>query len=99
MSTNTAPGMNPPRAPAAVHEPMTRADKEHDVLGSRVHITGPARHKLGADLKKAYDKGASIRILAEGCGRSYGFIHRLLTEAGTALRTRGRSNNQSRTAR
>lgn len=69
------------------------------MLGSRVHIKGPSRHKLGADLKKAYDKGASIRTIAEGCGRSYGFTHRLLTEASTALRTRGGSNNQSRTAR
>ncbi|MGW0673545.1 helix-turn-helix domain-containing protein [Streptomyces sp. NPDC002746] len=47
-----------------------------------------ARKKLGVDLKRAYDKGASIRILAEGWGCSYGFVHRL-TEAGTALRSRG----------
>ncbi|MFI5857264.1 helix-turn-helix domain-containing protein [Streptomyces parvulus] len=62
---------------------------EDDVLGSRVWVTGLARKKLGADLKRAYDKGASIRTLAEGCGRSYGFVHLLLTEAGTTLRSRG----------
>ncbi|MER5917212.1 helix-turn-helix domain-containing protein [Streptomyces sp. NPDC001982] len=59
------------------------------MLGSRVQIKGPARKKPGADLKKAYNKGASIRTLAQGCGRSYGFVHRLLTEAGTTLRGRG----------
>lgn len=62
------------------------------MLGSRVHIKGPARQKLGAELKKAYSRGASIRTLAHGCGRSYGFVHCVLTEAGTAMRTRGGSN-------
>lgn len=52
-------------------------------------ITGEARDELAADLRKAYESGASIRTLAEGTGRSYGFIHRLLTEAGTILRGRG----------
>jgi hypothetical protein len=33
--------------------------------------------------------GRVIRTLAEGLGRSYGFVHRLLTEAGTALRRPG----------
>ncbi|QIZ00506.2 helix-turn-helix domain-containing protein [Streptomyces sp. S1D4-11] len=52
-------------------------------------VTGVARDKLAADLKKAYESGASIRTLAEGTGRSYGFVHRILTEAGTVLRGRG----------
>jgi Helix-turn-helix domain len=65
------------------------------MLGRRVHVTGPARLKLGAELKKAYDRGASIRVLAEGCGRSYGFVHRLLTEAGTTMRTRGGPNTRA----
>ncbi|WP_436848009.1 helix-turn-helix domain-containing protein [Streptomyces coeruleorubidus] len=69
------------------------------MLGTRVHIKGPARHKVRADLKKAYDKGASIRTLARGCGRSYGFVHRLLTEAGTAMRSRGGPGTRSRTPR
>ncbi|MCT9010536.1 helix-turn-helix domain-containing protein [Streptomyces rhizosphaerihabitans] len=55
-------------------------------------VTGESRDKLGADLKKAYESGASIRTLAEGTGRSYGFIHRVLTEAGTLLRSRGGDN-------
>ena len=55
--------------------------------GSR--ITGVAREKLGSELVKKYEKGASIRALAESTGRSYGFIHRLLSESGVTLRGRG----------
>ncbi len=55
--------------------------------GSR--ITGAQRDKLAADLKKKYEKGASIRSLAESTGRSYGFVHRVLSESGVALRGRG----------
>ncbi len=56
--------------------------------GSRV--TGAARDdKLAADLKKKYDSGASIRALAEETGRSYGFVHRMLSESGVTLRGRG----------
>ncbi len=55
--------------------------------GSR--ITGTARDKLGAELKKKYEKGASIRALAEATGRSYGFVHRVLSETGVQLRGRG----------
>lgn len=68
------------------------------MLGSRVHVTGPARLRLGAELKKAYGRGASIRTLAYGCGRSYGFVHRLLVEAGTTMRTRGGPNASRRAA-
>lgn len=52
-------------------------------------ITGAARDKLAADLRKKYEKGQSIRALAEGTGRSYGFVHRLLLDADVPLRGRG----------
>ncbi|WP_313896055.1 helix-turn-helix domain-containing protein [Streptomyces sp. YIM 98790] len=55
--------------------------------GSRV--TGAAREKLAEDLKRKYESGASIRALAEETGRSYGFVHRMLSEADVALRGRG----------
>ena len=55
--------------------------------GSRV--TGAQREKLAADLKKRYEGGSSIRALAESTGRSYGFVHRMLTESGVQLRGRG----------
>jgi hypothetical protein len=52
-------------------------------------ITGVAREKLAADLRKKYEKGQSLRALAEGTGRSYGFVHRLLLDAEVPLRGRG----------
>jgi len=65
--------------------------------GSRV--TGAAREKLAADLKKKYDSGASIRALAEETGRSYGFVHRMLSESGVILRGRGgATRGKSKTA-
>jgi hypothetical protein len=52
-------------------------------------VTGSERDKLAADLKKKYDSGTSIRALAASTGRSYGFVHRILSESGTTLRGRG----------
>jgi predicted transcriptional regulator len=59
------------------------------VLKKGARITGTERNKLAAELKKAYDKGKSIRELADTHGRSYGFVHRVLSESGVALRGRG----------
>ncbi|HMC71207.1 MAG TPA: helix-turn-helix domain-containing protein [Mycobacteriales bacterium] len=55
--------------------------------GSRV--TGGERDRLAADLRRKYDGGESIRALAQSTGRSYGFVHRMLSESGAALRGRG----------
>jgi hypothetical protein len=52
-------------------------------------VTGADRSKLAASLSKRYGAGESIRSLAASTGRSYGFVHRILTEAGVALRGRG----------
>ena len=52
-------------------------------------VTGADRITLATDLKKRYDAGESIRSLATATGRSYGFIHRMLTETGVTLRGRG----------
>ena len=49
-------------------------------------ISGAAREQLASTLRKKYEKGASIRELAEQIGRSYGFVHRVLTENGVTLR-------------
>jgi predicted transcriptional regulator len=59
------------------------------VLKKGARITGPDRTKLAAELRKAYDKGKSIRELADSHGRSYGFVHRVLSESGVTLRGRG----------
>jgi predicted transcriptional regulator len=59
------------------------------VLKKGARIVGQERTKLSVELKKAYDKGKSIRELADSHGRSYGFIHRVLSESGVSLRGRG----------
>ena len=58
-------------------------------LKKGARITGQTRDKLASELRKRYDAGESIRSLAESSGRSYGFVHRILTESGTTLRGRG----------
>ena len=58
-------------------------------LKKGARITGEERNKLASDLKKEYGQGKSIRELAESNGRSYGFVHRVLSESGVALRGRG----------
>lgn len=59
------------------------------VIRKGARITGAARDKLTADLRRKYEKGQSIRALADGTGRSYGFVHRLLVDADVPLRGRG----------
>jgi helix-turn-helix protein len=60
-----------------------------ETLRKGTRVTGADRSKLATDLKKRYDGGESIRALANATGRSYGFIHRILTETGVSLRGRG----------
>ena len=55
--------------------------------GSRV--TGAQRAELAARLGQRYAAGESIRAIAEGTGRSFGFVHGLVKESGVDLRSRG----------
>ena len=52
-------------------------------------VTGDARVELTRDLVARYRAGESIRELAASTGRSYGFVHRILSDAGVELRGRG----------
>ncbi|HEU4490721.1 MAG TPA: helix-turn-helix domain-containing protein [Jiangellales bacterium] len=58
-------------------------------LAKGARISGSDRDKLATDLRKKYEGGASIRDLASETGRSYGFVHRVLSETGVQLRGRG----------
>jgi hypothetical protein len=58
-------------------------------LKKGARITGGDRTRLAADLKRKYATGTSIRELAAETGRSYGFVHRMLSESGVTLRGRG----------
>ena len=72
---------------------LTAADKEVQVADTNIkkgtRVTGMDRSKLASLLGKRYDDGESIRDLATSTGRSYGFVHRILTETGVTLRGRG----------
>jgi hypothetical protein len=57
--------------------------------GKGQRIVGAERQALANDLKVRYAEGASIRKLATSLGRSYGFVHRVLTDAGVSLRPKG----------
>jgi predicted transcriptional regulator len=54
------------------------------------------RDQLLHELRSAYEKGASIRNLAAATGRSYGSVHSMLRESGTAMRGRGGPNHRAR---
>ncbi|MDP9417888.1 MAG: helix-turn-helix domain-containing protein [Actinomycetota bacterium] len=58
-------------------------------LKKGARVTGGDRQKLAGELKKKYTSGQSIRSLAAETNRSYGFVHRMLTESGVELRGRG----------
>ncbi|GAB3499712.1 helix-turn-helix domain-containing protein [Nocardiopsis coralliicola] len=64
-------------------------ETEADSLRKGTRVTGSERSELATELKRRYDAGESIRSLAAATGRSYGFVHRLLTESGVVLRGRG----------
>ena len=55
--------------------------------GSR--IIGAGRKDLAATLVRRYQRGESVRSMAEDIGRSYGFVHGVLAESGVAMRSRG----------
>lgn len=52
-------------------------------------VRGDERRDLTEYVTAEYDRGRSIRDIAASIGRSYGFVHRLLAEAGVDFRTRG----------
>ena len=71
-----------------------------ETIKKGTRVTGADRTKLASDLQKRYKAGESIRALAAATGRSYGFIHRILSESGVSLRgrggaTRGRSRSKT----
>ncbi|MFI7134389.1 helix-turn-helix domain-containing protein [Nonomuraea sp. NPDC050153] len=66
-------------------------------LQPNVRITGADRHQLAQLVADRYQAGESIRALALSIGRSYGFIHALLEEAGADLRHRGGDNRKNAT--
>lgn len=58
-------------------------------MARATRVTGEAREALGQELAARYRAGDSIREISISTGRSYGFVHRLLSESGVQLRGRG----------
>ncbi|MEV6154940.1 helix-turn-helix domain-containing protein [Nonomuraea sp. NPDC052129] len=58
-------------------------------LPKNKRIVGAERAQLAEAVAQQYASGESIRLIALNIGRSYGFVHRLLGEAGAELRHRG----------
>jgi hypothetical protein len=58
-------------------------------------VIGPARDAMTGQAKEMYAAGNDIRLIAEHLGRSYGFVHRILTEAAVEFRSRG-GNHRSK---
>ncbi|MGL5858629.1 MAG: helix-turn-helix domain-containing protein [Angustibacter sp.] len=52
-------------------------------------LTGDDRTQMAQSVIELYQEGKSIRDIAEQTGRSYGFVHRVLSESDVALRGRG----------
>lgn len=67
-------------------------------LKKGARVTGGDRSKLADELTQKYSTGVSIRALAEETGRSYGFVHRMLTESGAELRGRGGATRAKKSA-
>lgn len=76
------PESNPSTGGAADEAGAAKTDPNRQVRGEE-------RRQLTERVTAAYDQGRSIRDIATSIGRSYGFVHRLLAEAGVDFRTRG----------
>lgn len=61
-----------------------------DKFDKGVRVTGTDRQTLRQRVTGMYvEQELSVRAISEDTGRSYGAIHRLLSEAGVAFRPRG----------
>ena len=58
-------------------------------LVKNARITGAGREDLANSLVERYERGESIRSIADGIGRSYGFVHGVLVASEVDLRRRG----------
>lgn len=52
-------------------------------------LTGDDRAEMARTVTALYGQGCSIRRIAAETGRSYGFVHRVLSESDLSLRARG----------
>lgn len=58
-------------------------------LKKGARISGDDRQAVTEVVVAAYHGGRSVRGIAADLGRSFGFVHRILAEAGVKMRSRG----------
>jgi hypothetical protein len=59
-------------------------------------VRGEERRRVADDFAARYERGESIRTLAASSNRSYGFVHRILSQSGVTFRARGSANRKPR---
>lgn len=67
--------------------------------GARTRLTDAKRSQLSARARQLYEKGQSVREIAQKFSISYGLTNALLHEAGTPMRKRGGLTTSQRRAR
>ncbi|MGP4022079.1 helix-turn-helix domain-containing protein [Actinomadura sp. 3N407] len=67
-----------------------------ETMPKGTHVVGTERIRLAFRIAPRYAAGETIRDLAAETGRSYGFIHNVLKEAGVPLRRPGGSTRRMR---
>jgi len=68
---------------------VTRSDTTYPLTNRHRPMLGPERGPVIRDVVAWYEAGASVRNIADHIGKSYGFVHRMLVDAGVTLRPRG----------
>jgi helix-turn-helix protein len=66
-----------------------KAEQKIAKPGPRARITGSDREKFAVQVAEQYAGGMTIREIATFHGRSFGNIHKILTEGGVTFRGRG----------
>lgn len=85
--------------PRPCRNPVRRRGRDGARRGQVAMKTrGAERAQERAELRAAYEAGASVRTLAATHGHSYGYVHDALAQTGTQLRGRGGPNNVVRSA-
>ena len=94
LTGNIAEFSGNPEDASRVIRPTERADE----IGLAEQALARMETTLADELRQRYDGGESIRSLATSTNRSYGFVHRLLSESGASLRGRGGANRNAKKA-
>lgn len=73
---------------AVRHGEKTTHQRLGEKIAYRPRLLGAERARTAARLRRDYEKGRSVRRVAEDADLSYGTAYTLLQEAGTVMRDR-----------